>query len=38
VTIGGSTTSNDDVDVTVNTGIPTSGLVRLGQFYNGTNS
>ena len=38
VRIGGSTTSNDDVDVTVNTGIPASGLVRLGQFYSGTNT
>ena len=38
VTIGGSTTSNDDVEVTVNTGIPTSGSLRLAQFYDGTNS
>lgn len=37
-TIGGSTTSNDDIDFIVNTGIPTSGTIRLGQFYDGTNS
>ena len=38
VTIGGSTTSNDDIDFSVNAGIPTSGSIRLAQFYNGTNS
>ena len=38
VTIGGSTTNNDDIDFTVNTGIPTSGTIRLAQFYDGTNS
>ena len=38
VTIGGSTTSNDDVDITVNNSIPTPGTIGLGQFYDGTNS
>ena len=38
VTIGGATTSNDDIDFTVNTGISTSGTIRLAQFYDCTNS
>ena len=38
VTIGGSATNNDDVNVTVNSGVPTSGSVSLADFYGTTNT
>lgn len=37
-TIGGTTTTNDDISVTVNSGVPTSGAVSLGDFYGTTNT
>ena len=36
VRIGGTSNSNDDVQITVNSGVPTSGAVSLGDFYGTT--
>ena len=38
VRIGGSTTNNDQVYQAVNPNIPTSGSLRVGNFYSGTNN
>ena len=38
VKIGGSSADNDDISVSVNSGVPTSGSVSLADFYGTTNT